>query len=100
LLQHEEIAKTRELKGKFNKVWVSSEYLQSHLNILGFYKIKSRFSWCKKAGFTFESLISTLLISPLLGVNSIYGLTANKGTELSKYGKDSYYRTCLPAGRF
>jgi hypothetical protein len=50
LLQHEEIAKTRELKEKFNKVWVSSEYLQSHLNILGFDKIKSRFSWCKQAG--------------------------------------------------
>jgi len=92
MLQHEDIAKTQELKGKFNKVWVSSEYLQAHLNILGFDKIKSRFSWCKKAGFTFESLISTLLILPLLGVNSIYGLTANKGTELSKCGKDSYYR--------
>ncbi len=92
MLQHEDIAKTQELKGKFTKVWVSSEYLQSHLNILGFDKIKSRFSWCKKAGFSFESLISTLLILPLLGVNSIYGLTANKGTELSKCGKDSYYR--------
>lgn len=92
MLQHEDIAKTQELKGKFNKVWVSSEYLQSHLNILGFDKIKSRFSWCKKAGFTFESLISTLLILPLLGVNSIYGLTANTGMELSKCGKDSYYR--------
>lgn len=48
MLQHEDIAKTQELKGKFNKVWVSSEYLQSHLNILGFDKIKSRFSWCNR----------------------------------------------------
>jgi hypothetical protein len=33
-----------------------------------------------------------LLILPLIGVNSIYGLTTYKDTELSIYGKDSYYR--------
>jgi hypothetical protein len=92
MLQHEDIAKTREIKGKVNKVWLSSEYLQAHLNILGFNKIKSQFSWCKKAGFSFENFISTLLILPIIGINSIYGLTTNKDTELSKCGKDSYYR--------
>ena len=71
MLQHEDIAKTQELKGKFNKVWLSSDYLQAHLNILGFDKIKSRFSWCKKSGFSFENLISMLLILPLIGINSI-----------------------------
>ena len=92
MLQNEDIAKIQEIKGKFNKVWLSSEYLQAHLNILGFNKIKSRFSWCKKAGYSFETLISTLLILPLIGINSINGLTSNKGTELSLCGKDSYYR--------
>ena len=71
MLQHEDIAKTQEIKGKFNKVWLSSEYLQAHLDILGFNKIKSQFSWCKKAGFSFENLISMLLILPLIGINSI-----------------------------
>jgi hypothetical protein len=33
-----------------------------------------------------------LLILPLIVVNSIYGLTTDKDTELSIYGKDSYYR--------
>jgi hypothetical protein len=33
-----------------------------------------------------------LLILPLIGINSIYGLTTDKDTELSKCGKDSYYR--------
>jgi hypothetical protein len=37
-------------------------------------------------------LISTLLILPLIGIDSIYGLTTNKDTELSKCGKDSHYR--------
>ena len=36
MLQHEDIAKVQEIKGKFNKVWLSSEYLQAHLDILGF----------------------------------------------------------------
>jgi len=40
MLQHEDIAKTQEIKEKFNKVWLSSEYLRAHLNILGFNKIK------------------------------------------------------------
>ena len=92
MLQHEEIAKGQEIKGKFNKVWLSSEYLQAHLNILGFNKIKSRFSWCKKAGYSFESLISTLLVLPLIGIDSTHGLATHKDTELSPYGKDSYYR--------
>jgi len=92
MLQNEGIAKIQEIKGKFNKVWLSSEYLQAHLNILDFNKIKSQFSWCKTAGFSFENLISTLLVLPLVGINSIYGLTTNKDTELSKCGKDAYYR--------
>ena len=92
MLQHEDIAKTQEIKGKFNKVWLSSDYLRAHLNILGFNKIKGQFSWCKKAGFSFEDLISTLLILPIIGINSIYELTTNKDKYLIYRGKDSYYR--------
>jgi hypothetical protein len=36
MLQHEDITKVQELKGKFDKVWVSSEYLQAHLNICNY----------------------------------------------------------------
>jgi hypothetical protein len=92
MLRNEDIIKIREIKGKFNNVWLSSEYLQSHLNILGFNKIKGRFSWCKKAGFSFESLISTLLVLPLIGFKTINGLTTNKAKEFYINGKDSYYR--------
>ena len=92
MLQHEDIAKTHEIKGKFNKVWLSSDYLQAYLNILGFNKIKNRFSWCKKDGFSFESLISTLLILPITGMKSIHEFTTNKDNELEQCGKDSYYR--------
>jgi len=92
MLNYEDVAKTHEIKGKFNKVWLSSEYLQAHLNILGFNKIKNRFSWCRKAGFSFESLISTLLILPITGMKSIHEFTTNKDNELRQCGKDSYYR--------
>jgi hypothetical protein len=92
MLQHEDIAKIHEIEGKFNKIWLSSEYLQAHLNILGFNKIKDKFSWCKKAGFSFENLISTLLFLPLIGISSIHGFTTNKDKDLDKCGKDSYYR--------
>ena len=92
MLQNQDIAKIEEIKGKFNKVWLSLEYLQAHLNILGFNKIKRKFSWCKKAGFSFENLISTLLILPLIGIKTIHGLTINKDKELKVHGKDSYYR--------
>lgn len=81
MLRDEDIAKISEIKGKFNKVWLSSAYLQAHLNILGFNKIKSRFSWCKKAGFSFETLISTLLVLPLIGIKTINGLTTDKAKE-------------------
>jgi len=92
MLQHEDIAKVQEIKGKFNTIWLNSEYIQSHLNFLGFNKIKTKFSWCKKAGFSFEDLISTLLILPLIGINNIHGLTTSKNKELTTCGKDSYYR--------
>ena len=92
MLQHEDIAKIQEIKGKFNKVWLSSEYLQAHLNILGFNKIQNQFGWCKKAGFSFKDLIATLLIFPLIGINSIYEFTTNKAEQSSTCGKDAYYR--------
>jgi len=83
MLQYEDIAKVQEIRGKFNKVWLSLDYLQVHLYILGFNKIKSQFSRCKKTGFSFESLISILLIFPLIGFNSIYELTIiNRGKEI------------------
>lgn len=84
MLQHEDITKVQELKGKFDKVWISSEYLQAHLNTLGFNKIKRQFSWCKQAGYSFESLIATLLILPLIGVHSIYELTTSKGEFVTR----------------
>ena len=92
MLQHEDIAKIHVIEGKFNKIWLSSEYLRAHLNILGFNKIKNKFSWCKKAGFSFDNLISTLLFLPLIGISSIHGFTTNKDKDLDKCGKDSYYR--------
>lgn len=92
MLQHEDIAKIQEIKVKFNKNWLSSGYLQEHLNILGFNKIKNRLSVCKVSGFSFEKLISILLILPLTGISSIHELTKNKDEELNQCGKDAYYR--------
>lgn len=92
MLKDKDISKIQEIKGKFNKIWLSSEYLEAHLNILGFNNIKKKFSWCKKSGISFGELISTLLILPFIGVNSIYGLVENKDKELQYSGKDSYYR--------
>jgi hypothetical protein len=43
-IHHGDTAKAHNIKGKFNKVWLNSEYLEEHLNILGFNKIKNRFS--------------------------------------------------------
>ena len=92
MLQNEDIAKVTEIKGKFDTIWLSSAYLQSYLNVLDFNKIKSRFSWCKKASFSFGDLIAALLVSPLIGVSSINRFTINKDKELITSGKDSYYR--------
>ena len=90
--QNEDIAKVTEIKGRFDTIWLSSAYLQSYLNVLDFNKIKSRFSWCKKASFSFGDLIAALLVSPLIGVSSINRFTINKDKELITSGKDSYYR--------
>ena len=51
-------------------------------------------------GFSFEDLIATLFILPLIGINSIYGLTTDKDPELNKCRKEPYYQTSLPEGRF
>ena len=92
MLQNKDIAKLDEIKGKFTKVWFNSDYLQTHLNILNFKKTKKSFSWCKKSGYTFYDLISTLLIMPLIGVETIHRLTKNTDVDIQKRGKDSYYR--------
>ena len=92
MLQHEDIAKTQEIKVKFNKTWLSSGYLQEHLNILGFNKIKNRLNVYKVSGLSFEKLISILLILPLTGISSIHELTKSKNEELNQCGKDVYYR--------
>jgi len=92
MLKNKDISKIQEIKGKFNKIWVSSEYLEAHLNILGFNNIKKKFNWCKKSGISFGELISTLLFLPLIGVTSIYGLVESKDKELQHSSKDSFYR--------
>jgi len=92
MLQYKDIAKVDEIKGKFTKVWLNTNYLQSHLNILNFKKTKTSFSWCKKSGYTFYDLISTLLIMPLIGVETIHRLTKSTDADIIKRGKDSYYR--------
>ena len=92
MLRNEDIAKIQEIKAKFNNKWLSSEYLQEHLNILGFNRIKNKFRWCKASGFSFEKLISTLLVLPFAGIGTIHELANSKNEELNHCGKDSYYR--------
>ncbi len=50
MLHHEDITKTKEIKIKFKENWLSRDYLISHLEILGYSKIKKRFGSCKKSG--------------------------------------------------
>ena len=92
MLRNEDIAKTEEIKAKFNNKWLSSGYLQEHLNILGFNRIKNKFSWSKASGVSFEKLISILLVLPFAGISTIHELTKSKNETLNQYGKDSYYR--------
>ena len=91
MLHHEDISKTKGIKIKFKENWLGPDYLISHLEILGYSKIKKRFESCKKSGISFDSLVSTLLVLPIIGFNTIYSLT--KSNELhSIIDKDSYYR--------
>lgn len=92
MLQREDISKTEEIKGKFKDSWLGSDYLTSHLEILGFNKIKRRFNSCKKAGISFEDLIRVLLILPIIGLKTIHSLTSKKENNISSACKDSYYR--------
>jgi len=92
MLHHENISKTKEIKIKFKENWLRSDYLISHLEILGYSKIKKRFESCKKSGISFESLVSTLLVLPIIGFNTIYSLTKSNEPNSSIAGKDSYYR--------
>ena len=92
MLHYEDISKTEEIKGKFKDSWLGADYLTSHLEILRFSKIKQRFNSCKKAGISFEDLISTLLILPIIGLKTIHSLTSNIGNTIGSASKDSYYR--------
>lgn len=92
MLHHEDITKTKEIKVKFKENWLRPDYLISHLEILGYSKIKKRFESCKKTGISFDSLVSTMLVLPIIGLNTIYSLTKIKEPNISIAGKDSYYR--------
>ncbi len=92
MLHHEDISKVKEIKGKFKDSWLGSDYLSSHIEILGFGKIKQRFNSCKKAGISFDNLISTLLVLPIIGLKTIHSLTANNDNNIGSASKDSYYR--------
>ncbi|MCP4269951.1 MAG: transposase [Candidatus Brocadiaceae bacterium] len=92
MLLHEDISKTRELKIKFKEIWLRQDYLISHLEILGYSKIKKHFESCKKSGISFDSLISTLLVLPIMGLSTIYSLAKSNAPNIKISGKDSYYR--------
>lgn len=92
MLHNEDISKIKEIKGLMKDNWLNPDYLQTHLNILGFNKIKNRFSSYKKSGISFNDLISVLLILPIIGVNTIHSLCKNTDVRFNKARKDSYYR--------
>lgn len=94
MLQSEDIAKVQEVKGKFNKFWLDTDYLQGYLNILGFHQIRKKFKSCKQSGYSFGDLISTLLLLPVMGLKTINELTSNNESNFldHKSAKDSYYR--------
>jgi hypothetical protein len=92
MLLHEDISKTKEIKIKFKENWLRQDYLISHLEILGYSKIKKRFESCKKSGISFDTLVSTLLVLPIIGLNTIYSLTKSNEPNINIVGKDSYYR--------
>ena len=81
MLQHEDISNVQEIKGKFKVNWLSSSYLRSHLDILGFSRIKRSLESCKKGGICVNDLLSVLLVLPILGMNTIHSFI--KGNDNS-----------------
>ena len=92
MLQHEDISNVQEIKGKFKVNWLSSSYLRSHLDILGFSRIKRSLESCKKGGICVNDLLSVLLVLPILGMNTIHSFIKGNDNSIDIAGKDSYYR--------
>ncbi len=92
MLHNKDIAKIEEIKGIFDRKWVTPEYLSNHLDILKFKKTSKSFSWTKKSGIPFQELIGTLLVLPILGFQTIHCFVKNSDRNVFIYGKDAYYR--------
>ncbi len=92
MLPNKDIAKIEEIKGIFDRKWINSEYLSSHLEILKFKKTSTSFAWVKKSGIPFQDLLGILLVLPVLGYQTIHGFVKNSKKDVFSFGKDSYYR--------
>ena len=87
MLHHEDISKTKEIKIKFKENWLRPDYLISHLEILGYRKIKKRFESCKKSGISFDSIVSTFLVLSIIGLNTIYSFSKSNEPHISTADK-------------
>ncbi|KAA1243598.1 IS4 family transposase, partial [Aquimarina sp. RZ0] len=88
MLPNKDIAKIEEIKGIFDRKWITPEYLSNHLGILKFKKTSKSFTWVKKSGIPFQEL----LVLPVLGHQTIHSFVRNSEKGIFNFGKDAYYR--------
>ena len=92
MLPNKDIAKIEEIKGIFDRKWITPEYLSNHLGILKFKKTSKSFTWVKKSGIPFQELLGILLVLPVLGHQTIHSFVRNSEKGIFNFGKDAYYR--------
>ncbi|MCF6351253.1 MAG: transposase, partial [Flavobacteriaceae bacterium] len=88
MLQDQDIHKVDELKTDFTHRWFEVENILELIDIFNFSSLLGSFSFFKKQGFSFQYVISALLLLPFLGASNVNNVSSN----CFEAKKDVFYR--------
>jgi len=88
MLLNEDIHKVDELKTNFTHRWFEVKNMLELIDIFKFSSLLGNFSFFKKQGFSFQYVISALLLLPFLGASNVNEVSPN----CFEAKKDVFYR--------
>ena len=92
MLQNKDIDKLSELKNGLTPLWFDGDFIKSSLKCFSLSSLSKPFHSIKTKGYSFLDILTSLILLPYYGCDTIYAYTNSKFLDYFNAGKDVFYR--------